>query len=67
MRTSFSADASERRVSPSKVVSALGIGTVPYFDRIIPNSSFVNANPYFLIHCLPTSLINYTPYYRILH
>ena len=36
----------------------LGIGTVPYLLRMIPNNSLVSANPYFLIHCLPTSFIN---------
>ena len=36
---SFSAAAYARRVSPSKVVSALGIGIEAYFERIIPNNS----------------------------
>ena len=42
------------KVSPSKAVSALGIGIVPYLERIIPNNSLHRANPYFLIHCFPT-------------
>ena len=49
--------ASALKVSPSNDTSAFGIGILPYLERIIPNNSLDSANVYFLIHCLPTSLI----------
>ena len=57
-KASFSVVASDLSVSPSKVTSALGIGTEPNLLLTVPNNSLHNASPYFLIHCLPTSLIN---------
>ena len=56
-KDSFSVAASDLKVSPSKLTSEFGIGIEPNLLRIPPKSSLHRANPYFLIHCLPTSLI----------
>ena len=39
------------------IQSAFGMGNEAYLLLIVPNNSLHKANPYFLIHCFPTSLI----------